>query len=87
MPRIARKYLIGKVFHLMVQGLNKEYIFKKDDYKEKYRELVKDHIKEYNIKIIAYCIMNNHAHILIYSEDINKVSKFMQKINTIYAIY
>ena len=87
MPRIARKYLIGKVFHIMVQGLNKEYIFEKTSYKEKYKKLLKENIKKYNIKIIAYCIMNNHAHVLIYSENINRISKFMQRINTIYALY
>ena len=35
--------------------------------------------------VIAYCIMNNHAHILVRSEDVPKLSKMMQKINTIYA--
>ena len=43
--------------------------------------------KEYHIKIIAYCIMNNHAHILIETSDIKILSKYMQRLNTRYGIY
>ena len=37
--------------------------------------------------IVAYCIMNNHAHFLINTEDTNELSEFMRKVNTTYAIY
>lgn len=86
MPRKARKYLIGKAYHIMVQGLNKEYIFKDDKVKEIYRKILKNNSKEEEIKIIAYCIMDNHAHILAYSEEFDGISKVMQKTNTKYAI-
>ena len=36
---------------------------------------------------MAYCIMNNHVHLLVYSEEVQKLSKMMQKINTAYAKY
>lgn len=39
-----------------------------------------------NINLIAYCIMDNHAHILIYVEDIKQMEKFMRMLNTAYAI-
>ena len=31
--------------------------------------------------------MSNHAHILVYTEDIREISLFMKKVNTTYAIY
>lgn len=43
--------------------------------------------KEFNIKVIAYCIMDNHAHFLINVEKIEKLSKLMHKINSVYARY
>ena len=42
-------------------------------------------IKEEDVSILAYCIMNNNVHILVYSENIQKISKFMQKLNTSYS--
>ena len=87
MPRIPRKNYNTSFFHVMVQGINKEYIFDKDIYKEKYMDLMYKYIEKYNIKIIAYCIMSNHAHLLIYVERINELSEYMRAVNTSYAMY
>ena len=87
MPRKSRE-LIGSVFmHNMVQGINKEYIFQKEIQKNKYIRLIKKYSEKYKILIISYCIMDNHAHILTYSENINNISLFMKETNTEYAIY
>lgn len=85
MPRIARKDLRTSFLHVMVQGVNKEYIFNKDEYMEKYLELMFENIKDYNSEILAYCMMNNHAHFLIHTELINEFGKFMQRVNLAYA--
>lgn len=85
MPRYSRNALNGNFFHVIVQGLNKEYIFYQDIYKKKYKQLLIKESREYNIQIIAYCIMNNHTHILIFTESIEDMSKCMHKINTNYA--
>lgn len=85
MPRIART-LLGNIFiHNMVQGINKEFIFETEYQKNKYLTLIRKYSIKYKILIIAYCIMDNHAHILTYSQDINKLSLFMKEMNTEYA--
>lgn len=86
MPRVPRERFSSGFFHIMIQGINKEYIFEKNENKEKYLFLMKKYYENYNIKIIAYCIMNNHAHFLIYSDDIKQISNYMHKINSIYAM-
>ena len=73
MPRISRTVLNGKFFHVIVQGINKEYIFQDDKNKEKYKQLLIRGTKENEIKIVAYCIMDNHAHILIYLRNIENL--------------
>ena len=40
LPRIARKDLGSPFFHVMVQGVNKEYIFFYNDYIERYLEII-----------------------------------------------
>ena len=71
----------------MVQGLNKEYIFNENYYKDKYINLIREYMKKYNIIVLSYCIMDNHAHLLIYTEQINQLSMFMQNINSKFALY
>ena len=40
MARIARKNLDAMYYHVMVQGINKEYIFEKDECKKIYIKLL-----------------------------------------------
>lgn len=87
MPRKSRE-LIGSVLnHNMVQGINREYIFQNDKQKMKYLNLLKKYSQKYKILMIAYCIMDNHSHVITYSENIKDISLFMKEVNAEYAIY
>ena len=86
MSRISRKQLKANYFHIMVQGVNKEYIFNTDDYMKKYQKLIFSNLKKYNLELLAYCIMNNHAHLLMYTEKIDEMSKFMKSVNTAFSM-
>lgn len=88
MPRIARKDLLSNYLHLMTQGIQKEYIFRKEEYKEKYLHFVCETLEEYDdVKLLVYCIMGNHAHFIMHTTNVNSISKAMNRINTKYAIY
>lgn len=85
MPRLARKCLESPFIHIIVQGINKEYIFKRRLFKETYLNMLKKNISKTEMHIIAYCVMDNHVHLLVYCENINVISKIMQKTNGAYA--
>ena len=85
MPRKSRKEMNSKFLHIMIQGINREYIFNKDKDIKAFLKILKEKIKKMDLCIIAYCIMNNHAHFLVYTEDIKLVSKLMKMVNTSYA--
>jgi REP element-mobilizing transposase RayT len=87
MSRRARRDYETSFFHVIVQGYDKEYIFNIDKLIEKYRKLLIFHAEKYKIKLLAYCIMNNHAHIVMHVENIKEMSKFMKKVNETYANY
>lgn len=87
MPRIARNQIETTFFHNMTQGINKEYIFEENRCKKKYMELLQKEANEFDIKLIAFTIMDNHAHILLYTENINHMSLFMKNINAKFAMY
>ncbi len=85
MPRIGRKYYISSFLHIMVQGINKEYIFQKDYFKKLYLKLINENFNKEDIHLIAYVIMENHAHILINYNNIANVSDCMHTINQTFA--
>lgn len=87
MPRIARKKYNSKYFHVITQGINKEYIFNKKEYKEKYRELFIKNTKDNEIKILSYGIMDNHTHMLLRCKNTEEMSAYMHKVNTAYAFF
>lgn len=85
MPRLARKNLNGSYFHIIVQGINREYIFNTNHLKESYKKFFKENLIKSNITVLAYCIMDNHAHFLLHVDEITQLTKLMQKTNTSYA--
>lgn len=87
MPRKARQEIKSKFLHIMIQGINREYIFNKEKDAKIYLNILKEKIKKIDVYIISYCMMNNHAHFLVYARDVNSVSKLMKQVNTGYAIY
>ena len=87
MSRRSREILNRIICHHMVQGINKEEIFKNNKYKDKYLSLLQKYYKKYKVEIISYCIMDNHTHLILYSTEIQNISNFMRQINTEYAIY
>ncbi len=86
MPRKSRSTFDKILSHHMVQGINREYIFETDKEKKQYLGLLKKYNVQFEIYVIAYCIMDNHAHMLLYSDKIQNISNFMKQVNSIYAM-
>lgn len=82
--RRRRKLSNTGLYHVVIRGVNKQNIFYDKDDKYLFLDLLKKYSKKYEIRIHAYCLMDNHVHILI--EDGNKnISIFMQSICSLYA--
>lgn len=87
MPRFPRSYIETSFLHIMTQGINKCYIFEKEDDIKYYIKLMNELKGEYKINLIAYCVMSNHAHLLIESEKLDELSKYMHRLNCTYGRY
>lgn len=85
--RIHRENVNTSFFHIMVQGINKEYIFDSKEDKCKYINIMKETKEKIDTMILAYCIMHNHAHILFYEQNPEVVTQYMHRLNLIYAKY
>lgn len=70
----------------MMRGLNRERIFESVDAKQQLLDILADKVAEGNIGIYAYCIMDNHVHLLLKAGPEDLVT-FMKKVNGSYALY
>lgn len=87
MPRLARKKFATSFFHVMSQGIAKEKILRNQKMKEKYFDILLKELDKSNMILVAYCMMDNHVHLLFYTQNSEELSKLMQHINSKYAIY
>jgi len=84
MARKPRIHYQGALYHVIVRGNNRAYIFKSGENKEEYKKIVSKYKKRYRFKLYAYCIMDNHAHLLIEVGDV-PLSKIMQGIQQVFT--
>lgn len=84
MPRTARKRDKNRPHHIMSRSIPELNLFNCDEDREYYLTLMKTASKVYGITIIAYCLMDNHVHLLVHPYG-GDISKFMKNINNTYA--
>lgn len=86
MPRLSRQESNTGYYHVMTRGINKNKIFKSKPDKQKLINIIKEKLNEVDCEVYAYCVMDNHLHLLLNS-SIENLSLFMKKINISYAMY
>ncbi|MBQ9280447.1 MAG: transposase [Clostridia bacterium] len=85
--RKPRYYYESNFYHIMVQGDEKKYIFQNSQNKEKYLYYLKHNAIRNDVEIVSYCIMDNHAHMLLFCPKIERISKMMSQCNTSFGLY
>ncbi len=82
-----RKFKENCFYHIYNRGNNKDEVLKYAEDKMLFINILYKNIKRTDLYLSAYCIMDNHFHLLIKTgENPNIVSKFMQRIGTAFAI-
>ncbi len=79
MPRYPRAFLPGIPLHIVQRGHNRQPVFvNASDYRYYLQNLMEVKV-ERNIRLLAYCLMTNHVHLVILpDEDAKAVSKLMR---------
>ena len=86
MPRQPRERSNSNVYHIMLRGNNRQSIFECENDYLHFIELLRQYKKKCGYKVYAYCLMGNHAHLLMeFAEE--DVSICMKKINVSYSYY
>ena len=86
MPRTARIKSASGYYHIIARGIGKQILFEDDADCLFFLRLMKNYSSQEEFTVAAFCLMENHVHILAKIAD-GKMDKIMHKILTTYAIY
>ncbi|WP_423992908.1 REP-associated tyrosine transposase [Mesobacillus sp.] len=84
--RKARKKSTSGIYHVMYRGVNRQEIFHDDKDNRKFLEILKRYKDKLGLEVYAWCLMNNHVHLLI-KEGEEALGTTMKRIGVSYVSY
>ena len=84
MPRPLRVDYPGALHHVIFKGNEGRVIFWEDRDREEFLKMLKELTRRYRFILYAYCLMDNHVHLLIETAH-EPLSRFMQRLLTRYV--
>jgi len=85
MPRINRLKTDGGVFHLTHRCHNRAFLLKFARDRDSYRSLLREHLHQYDVGLLDFCVTSNHVHLLVDTVDGREVSGLMQEVASEFA--
>ena len=80
-----QKSQIG-LYHITMRGNGKQLLFEDDEDRRRILSLIRTSTARFNIKLIAWCLMGNHVHLVVSDPDDN-VSEAMHLVMSCYATW
>ena len=82
MPRIARGLAGGFPYHIINRGNGRQEIFHKNEDYQAFVDLMIEAKNRYSIKMLPYCLMPNHFHMVLMPLRAEELSRYMQWLMT-----
>ena len=86
MPRNPRTFCDSKVYHIILKDIDNQDVFYDDQDRYVFLENILRSQKKYKYSVFAYCLMNNHIHMIIQVDD-SLLSKAIQSLTIRYVYY
>lgn len=86
MPRQPRIISSVGIYHTILRSVNQKLIFEEEFDYQKFLFILNDSRTTYGVDILAYCIMDNHIHMLIKTPE-ESLSNFFHNLETRFAIW
>ena len=83
-PRQARQFGDSGYLHLIVRGIGKQILFEDRQDRVYYLSILRRFCAETGVSVLAYCLMENHVHILVYDEK-QQTPLLMKKLGVSYS--
>jgi putative transposase len=82
MPRMARNTPGGLVYHVLNRAAGKRRMFELPGDFADFLNILGETQERLPMRILAFCIMPNHWHLVVWPETDNSLSPFMQRLTT-----
>ncbi|MEK9942830.1 MAG: transposase [Gammaproteobacteria bacterium] len=86
MARPLRLEYAGALYHVTSRGDRREAIYEDDDDRLRWLVVIAEVCERFNWRVHAYCLMDNHYHLVLETVDGN-LSKGMRQLNGVYTQY
>ena len=73
------------LFHILNRGVGRMRLFLKDGDFEAFERVIQKTLQTRPMRIIAYCLMSNHWHMVLWPERDGDLGGFMQKLTITHA--
>src|SRR3989304_10108262 len=87
MPRIARLCALGYPHHITQRGNNKQTVFFDNQDRKFYIKTLKKYCERYALDLWAYCLMNNHVHLLVVPRKEESLARAIGGTDLVYTQY
>lgn len=85
MPRTRRIVFAGVPHHITQRGNRREPVFFSDDDRRYYLKWLAHYSKQFDLDILAYCLMSNHIHLVAVPKTLDSMHLVMRPLNMRYA--
>ena len=82
MPRTGRRLAAGHCFHVLNRGNARAEVFHKEADYHAFVKLIRSACARISMRVLAFCIMPNHFHIVVWPETDDALSDWMQWLLT-----
>ncbi|MGA3096499.1 MAG: transposase [Bryobacteraceae bacterium] len=69
MPRSKRVVAVGAAHHVTQRGNSRQDVFVNDGVRRAYLDLLAEHAGRNKLRVVAYCLMTNHVHLVVVPES------------------
>jgi putative transposase len=87
MPRLARAIAVGFPHHITQRGTNREAVFFTNTDRAVYLDLLRTSARRASLRILAYCLMPNHVHIVAVPDQPDALAVALRRAHGRYANY
>ena len=85
MPRLARVVSPGLAHHVTQRGNYRQSVFGNDEDRVTYLALISEYCKPARLRLIGYCLMTNHVHLIVVPERDDSLARGLGQAHCRYA--
>ncbi|MBN9656625.1 MAG: transposase [Acidobacteria bacterium] len=87
MPRIARFVAPGVAHHITQRGTARQLVFRTRADRLVYLDLLREQAAFTNVRILAYCLMPNHIHLIAVPPETDSLAVLLPRVHGRFAQY